>query len=1139
MTNDEYIKELERLLKETVESVSFQYQKAQINAWRLNPSFSKSFSEFEIYGKINSLINISCILLKEENNACAIKTLESCARLLDNISQFAKSPLDNDYIKILSAMCYDLAGYQANAFCISKTVNDYVFELDNSEFELQEDNIIIDQFVLILQKRIILAKNRLEGVDFVYSDNFKILRKALLKWYSKILDLEESNYLDLIVKAYRKYLFSNNIYISNLLQLLKTKIYISEKRNIKNLVCESIGNLNGIWKKYLKLLASDYYDKSSVKDDEQKHSIYELWISQINAINQGILKKDESFVIQMPTSAGKTFIAELFILNKLAKEPQKHIIYISPYKALSTEKESDLGDRLEKLGYSVSVLPGSYEMDFFFQDLFPVETDVLIATPEKVDLLLRTNKEYFSNVSSIIVDEGHLIGDDGTRGVLLEFLIIRLKILYPEIHYLFISAVMSEENSQELACWLSNNDSHVITSSFNGEIWEPTQKLIGRFDWNVFDNHNGGRITYDKIFIGDGSNQHPFIQNYLSKNLNDFLLKDETKAAITAALAYKMSEKGQTLVFCGTVRDVASVYKRLKNLCFQFQSEHLPCNHDTASYYYAKDYFGKDADITQLFSYGIGIHYGKLPKQIRKSVEQDYKSGKMKILVCTNTIGQGLNFPIKNLIIHSTSYGHGFGDLSIKDFWNIVGRAGRAEKETEGQILYVINKPYVIDKLSKKKSPKYKKNPDEYKYEKYTAIKSYESINSKIYSRLKERITDMDKLTEILSNDIDTYLIDLLTEETIENNFEDIIEEIFNNSLFRIQALKHDYDTTPIKKVIKQRFNEFAQKITLQNKNLYSQTGLSFDTTEKILRYISSLKDSGVNIFENKYVILSHFLKFIASEKVSELNHYDLKDIDMNYQDGIDFFSSWIEGKSRQELLEIWKRLGQADENFYIFESTGLNYLFPWVLSAFIFIASNCYSDEKPDREILLLPTFLKNGVDKVCACVALNNGIQTRETALMLANLFAQENTKEFIGWLANLSDYDIDSMDVSKWEKENIRSVSNNICVVNYKKQPKEFFLNVKGTFYNKHFKIASLKVHNNDILSIEREKDNPHDPCAILVKHNDEPIGYLPKEDAKYISTEIDVNKTKYIAKVNQVVERRDFKEVRIYLSEVTDG
>ena len=54
----------------------------------------------------------------------------------------------------------------------------------------------------------------------------------------------------------------------------------------------------------------------------------------------------------------------------MINEPQKHVIYISPYKALSSEKENELGKNIEKLGYSVSVLPGSYEVDFFFQDLY-------------------------------------------------------------------------------------------------------------------------------------------------------------------------------------------------------------------------------------------------------------------------------------------------------------------------------------------------------------------------------------------------------------------------------------------------------------------------------------------------------------------------------------------------------------------------------------------------------------------------------------------------------------------------------------------------------------------------------------------------------------------------------------------------
>lgn len=1126
MTNTDYKNYLIKLLQETIFSSSFQNQIAQINAWRLNPNFNRSFDESEIYKKINTLITISCILLDEYDTQESLQSLEICARTLENISQFKTNNLDNDYIKIISAMCYDLAGYQANAYCISQTIPEYGF--NSSIFDINEDNFIIEQFLLILQKKIVLANQKILELSIPKSNNFMLLCEALKKWYSKILKLESSNYVELIDICYNKYLFSNNVYVANLLKLLKAKILISEKRNIHNLVCESLGELNSKWKKYIKLLSNDLYDSNKIKKEDERHSIYELWISQINAIKKGILNKDESFIIQMPTSAGKTFIAELFILNKLINEPQKHVIYISPYKALSSEKENELGKNIEKLGYSVSILPGSYEVDFFFQYLFTVETDLLIATPEKIDLLLRTNKSYFNEVSTIIVDEGHIIGDDESRGLLLEFLIIRVKVLYPDIKFLFISAVVSEDTAQELSTWLSNSNTNVITSIFNKKQWEPTHKLIGRFDWNVYNNYNGGTITYDKVSFGN--RQHPFIKNYLPPELNNTLLLDTTKAAITAALSFKVVENGQTLIFCGTKRDLESVSKRLLKLCKTLTNIKLIPDNNKASYFYSKEYFGEDNEITQLMLYGIGIHNGKLPSQIRKSVEQDYKKNKLQMVICTNTIGQGINFPIKNLIIHSVSYGYGFSDLTNKDFWNIVGRAGRAEKETEGQILYVIYK-----------SPKYysEEYPDEKNYKHYTNKQEYETINSKLYNVyidfLNKRITDVELLSEIISDKIDTFLLDLINTEIFENNYEEIIKRIFDNSFFNIQFNKTEQDTTLLKNAIHHRFNYFNENINADEKELYSQTGLTFKSTEKIIKYVKGKKESNVEILTNSDTVLINFLDFLANNEISELNHYDLENINIDYSDALNFINAWLAGKPNYELQQEWINLGQDPNELYIFESTGLNYLLPWILSAFVLISSKIYNLEEIANDIQLLPSFLKNGVNKICACLALNHGIQTRKVAIILANLFNSDNTKDFIIWLANLTDYEISKLDLSEFEKDNIRSVSNNICAINYKNTPKNFTLTIKGTFYNEDYKKNSLLVHKDDQLNIKRDKLNNFDPYAILVYYNEKPIGYLPKEDAKYISTEIDINQTEYEVKISFIISRGDYNEIQVILSE----
>src|SRR2546429_9956712 len=97
--------------------------------------------------------------------------------------------------------------------------------------------------------------------------------------------------------------------------------------------------------------------------------------------------------------------------------------------------------------------------------------------------------------------------------------------------------------------------------------------------------------------------------------------------------------------------------------------------------------------------YRVGLHYGPLPDPVRQAVEDDFRSGSIKILVSTNTLGQGVNMPVKTAIIYSLerSYWdeknkrHVHQPIKKRDFWNICGRAGRAGKETEGQIIFVIS----------------------------------------------------------------------------------------------------------------------------------------------------------------------------------------------------------------------------------------------------------------------------------------------------------------------------------------------------------------------------------------------------------------------------------------------------------------
>ena len=205
-------------------------------------------------------------------------------------------------------------------------------------------------------------------------------------------------------------------------------------------------------------------------------SIVEFWTSQLKALRGNLLTSDDSFIIQMPTSAGKTFIAELAILATLTNSTQKRCLYIAPYRALVNEIEDRLAETLGALGYRVSNLAGGFELDSF-QDILAVRSHVLVTTPEKADLLFRTHPEYFENIATIVIDGSHMLDEgiptkrevDKDKSYFhrcslkmalldvvfhLELLITRLKQKLPQAHFLFLSAVMPEVNVDDFVAWL-------------------------------------------------------------------------------------------------------------------------------------------------------------------------------------------------------------------------------------------------------------------------------------------------------------------------------------------------------------------------------------------------------------------------------------------------------------------------------------------------------------------------------------------------------------------------------------------------------------------------------------------------------------------------------------------------------------
>ena len=176
----------------------------------------------------------------------------------------------------------------------------------------------------------------------------------------------------------------------------------------------------------------------------EKTGIKELRPAQQKAIKAGLLE-NKNLLICTPTASGKTLIAELASIKSIIEKHGK-TIYIVPLKALASEKYKEFKEKyrdIAKVALSIGELDSA--------DPYLEKYDIIITTSEKLDSLLRHHAPWISKVSTIIIDEIHLLNDPG-RGPTLEIILTILKSMLKKAQFIGLSATIG--NPEELASWL-------------------------------------------------------------------------------------------------------------------------------------------------------------------------------------------------------------------------------------------------------------------------------------------------------------------------------------------------------------------------------------------------------------------------------------------------------------------------------------------------------------------------------------------------------------------------------------------------------------------------------------------------------------------------------------------------------------
>lgn len=523
----------------------------------------------------------------------------------------------------------------------------------------------------------------------------------------------------------------------------------------------------------------DHYLKYTFR----KH-IFSFLPSQREALHKGLLSYNRSFSLRMPTSAGKSYITELLIYQELQKRPNAKILYLAPLRSLGHELREKYKSTSNQLGFTYRSLYGGSSMTG--TEAILAEADLFITTPETFMSLEGSIDDILRLFTLVICDEGQLIESVG-RGLNYEMLLSRLR-KQEHIRFLFISAIIP--NIGDINTWLGGNKDEIGESNYRPcKIRYGVANTEGKsINLQVYEN-----VEKPAIF-----------------DLASFVTKDEckgfplkTQRNIACLMAMKALDAGSVMLYSSFKKGNASCRKYgeciaaiiLKNKLSSPRSFLNTRQRNLLDILceFTEFNFGTDFYETNFLREGFAVHTGSLPQEMREIVEMGFEQGALRMIICNSTLAEGVNFPIKTLVLgdirHPDINKRGqFMDREV--LMNVIGRVGRAGRETYGFVICIGEKWNYVKEASKGENLKYAKG----------MLNDIAFEILKVERSLKRQLTD-EEVNDILSESglvesIDKMLM-LSTDDFTTN--EDVPLDVSSSSLsYHLGNDKHKKQITRI-----------------------------------------------------------------------------------------------------------------------------------------------------------------------------------------------------------------------------------------------------------------------------------------------------------------------------------------------------
>lgn len=772
--------------------------------------------------------------------------------------------------------------------------------------------------------------------------------------------------------------------------------------------------------------------------------VLNLWPPQMQLLKQDdsnnpLLLGTKRLFLSVPTSAGKTLLAQFISLAHLAQEGGG-ICFVAPSHSLCREIRKALGDRLRLLKQEVSQeIPLGYFDDFI--EIEPESVKVEVMTPERLGFLLRHKpKETLEQYSLFIVDEAHLLADEN-RGWGLEATLSLLHMLTRDTRHRIVLMSSSLGSQVHMVQWIGIEGSN---RSFHSD-WRGPRRLYALYSPERNDRVVREEISYRNRRTGQQEVHYKYqLYGTIRLKLADTsqiyttMIDDAVGVHYTkpdASGQYRIDSKKSTpfyktiaplvmeLAESGPVLVIVSTRPESQNLAREV-AQLIPENNEQTMRIanLASTRLGEEHLLTKVLKKGVAFHHAALPSDLQIAIETGVKSGHIKYLVSTTTLADGVNLPVRTVVIGGTGAytSEGFREfITGSKLVNAIGRAGRSGKESEGWI--VLADPRYSDSHFDELM---QVNPTELNLisqltdeATLLALSAAEDILRKnednVFALERTQVSDFlgyvwvvaNSLQElydsVTSDDIERFLASTLAwqqmDETLRTRWLDIAKKSFtsyqNTEAEARRRWARSGTTLPTSKKLEEILLAVLKELVIKT----LEAGQVLDT-DKVLDVLIT-NENVMLLFSLPEAPKTAFYAARNSRRDSPLD-----------VDHCALLRDWINGTSLTTLVNTY--LGEISDKEFAFESMGdyitnvCEHYLPWIIGTIVTWANEFQQPITGDSKLVnpQIPAYIRYGVNNGYSIELMMNGVTSRLLAMKVASNFMEADDQSLRRWLQRM---------------------------------------------------------------------------------------------------------------------------------------